>query len=85
MITKQGTGQGIIVPAVAKLEKLGTEIRTGVFMEKILRSDTGCVTGVEVREGSSSKTPVTMPNETKMFRSVFLYNVKKSFFDIRIV
>jgi succinate dehydrogenase/fumarate reductase flavoprotein subunit len=73
MITKQGTGQGIIVPAVAKLEKLGTEIRTGVFMEKILRSDTGCVTGVEVREGSSSKTPVTMPNETKMFRSVFLY------------
>lgn len=79
MITKQGTGQGIIVPAVAKLEKLGTEIRTGVFMEKILRSDTGCVTGVEVREGSSSKTPVTMPNETKMFRSVFLYNVKKVF------
>lgn len=50
MITKQGTGQGIIVPAVAKLEKLGTEIRTGVFMEKILRSDTGRVTGIEVHE-----------------------------------
>lgn len=50
MITKQGTGQGIIVPAVAKLEKLGTEIRTGVFMEKILRSDAGRVTGIEVRE-----------------------------------
>lgn len=38
-------------------------------------------------QGSSSKTPVAKPNGTKMFRSVFLNNVKKNgvFFAIKIV
>ena len=37
-------------------------------------------------QGSSSKTPVAKPNGTKMFRSVFLNNVKKwCFFAIKIV
>ena len=51
LITRQGTGQGIIVPAVKKLASLGVKPRTGCFMEKILRSPEGRVQGVEIREG----------------------------------
>ena len=51
LITRQGTGQGIIVPAVKKLESLGVKPRTGAFMQKILRTKNGRVEGVEIREG----------------------------------
>ena len=51
MITKQGTGQGIIVPAVAKLKAAGVPIRTGCFMEAVLRDADGRVKGVRIREG----------------------------------
>lgn len=51
LISRQGTGQGIIVPAVKKLASLGVKPRTGCFMEKILRSPEGRVQGVEIREG----------------------------------
>ena len=35
--------------------------------------------------GSSSKTSVTKPNETKMFRSALLYDVRKWCFFVRII
>ena len=38
------------------------------------------VTRDNLIQGSSSKTPLTKPNEAKMFRSVFLYNAKKLYF-----
>ncbi len=43
MITKQGTGQGIIMPAVAKLHEMGVDVRTEVFMQKVLRDEGGRV------------------------------------------
>ena len=36
-------------------------------------------------KGSSSKTSVTKPNETKMFRSALLYDVRKWYFFVRII
>ena len=42
--------------------------------------------GKSTISGSSSKAPVVKPNEAKMFRSVFLYNIKKlCFFTLEIV
>lgn len=51
MITQQGTGQGIIVPAVNKVKALGVPIRTGCFMEAVIRDADGRVKGVRIREG----------------------------------
>lgn len=51
MVTKQGTGQGILGPCSEKLKALGVPLRTRVYMEKIFREDDGRVTGVQVREG----------------------------------
>lgn len=51
MVTKQGTGQGILGPCAAKLKAMGVELRTRVYMEKIFREEDGRVTGVQVREG----------------------------------
>ncbi len=51
MVTKQGTGQGILGPCSAKLKAMGVPLRTRVYMEKIFREDDGRVTGVQVREG----------------------------------
>ncbi len=51
LITKQGTGQGIIVPASARLKSLGVELRTKCFMQEIIRDDDGRVKGLRVREG----------------------------------
>lgn len=34
MVTKQGTGQGILGPCAAKLKAMGVELRTRVYMEK---------------------------------------------------
>lgn len=50
LITTQGTGQGIIVPAVKKLKGLGVELRTRAFMEAVLRDADGRVKGVRIRE-----------------------------------
>lgn len=58
MITKQGTGQGIIIPAVAKLHAMGVDVRTEVFMQKVLRDESGRVTGLEIRDGYEFGNPV---------------------------
>lgn len=51
MITKEGTGIGIIKPALAKLKTLGVVPRTKTFVEKIVRDPaSGRVVGVVVRE-----------------------------------
>ena len=51
MITEEGTGQGIIKPAVSRLKALGVEIRTKAFMQTIIRDEDGRVKGLRVREG----------------------------------
>lgn len=51
MVTKQGTGQGILAPCQAKLRAQGVPLRTRVYLEKIFREADGRVTGVQVREG----------------------------------
>lgn len=51
MITEEGTGQGVIKPAVARLKSLGVEIRTKTFMQSIIRDADGHVKGLVVREG----------------------------------
>lgn len=51
MVTKQGTGQGILGPCAEKLKALGVPLRTRVYMEKIFREEDGRVTGVQVRQG----------------------------------
>lgn len=57
LITKQGTGQGIIVPAAARLKALGVEIRTKCFMSEIIRDEDGRVKGLRVREGYAFGKP----------------------------
>lgn len=57
MITKQGTGQGIIMPAVAKLHEMGVDVRTEVFMQKVLRDEGGRVKGIEIRDGYEFGNP----------------------------
>ena len=51
MITEEGTGQGIIKPAVERLAKLGVEIRRRTILDTIIRDADGRVKGVVVREG----------------------------------
>lgn len=57
LITKQGTGQGIIVPAVARLKALGVEIRTRTMLQTIVRDADGRVKGLVVREGYAFGKP----------------------------
>ncbi len=58
MVTKEGTGQGILKPFYAELAQKGVRVRTKTFVSRILRDDpdptdpySGAVTGVELREG----------------------------------
>lgn len=58
MVTKEGTGQGILKPFNAELAQKGVRVRTKTFVSRILRDDpdptdpySGAVTGVELREG----------------------------------
>lgn len=58
MVTKEGTGQGILKPFYAELAQKGVRVRTKTFVSRILREDpdptdpySGAVTGVELREG----------------------------------
>lgn len=51
MITEEGTGQGVIKPAVKRLGELGVEIRNKTFLERIIRDADGRVKGISVREG----------------------------------
>lgn len=51
MITEEGTGQGIIKPAVERLKKLGVEIRRRTILDTIIRDADGRVKGIVVREG----------------------------------
>lgn len=51
MITEEGTGQGIIKPAVERLKTLGVEIRRRTILETIVRDADGRVKGIVVREG----------------------------------
>lgn len=51
MVTKQGTGQGILVPCSSKLKAMGVPLCTRTLLEKIFREEDGRVTGVQVREG----------------------------------
>lgn len=58
MVTKEGTGQGILKPFYAELARKGVRVRTKTFVSRILRDDpdptdpySGAVTGVELREG----------------------------------
>lgn len=58
MVTKEGTGQGILKPFYAELAHKGVRVRTKTFVSRILRDDpdptdpySGAVTGVELREG----------------------------------
>lgn len=57
MVTKQGSGQGILKPALEKLKAMGADLRTQVFMEEIIRAPEGAVTGVRVRENYSFGKP----------------------------
>ncbi len=56
MVTKEGTGQGILKPFYAELARKGVRVRTKTFVSRILRDESedaaaGAVTGVELREG----------------------------------
>lgn len=58
MVTKEGTGQGILKPFYAELAEKGVRVRTKTFVSRILRDEadptdpySGAVTGVELREG----------------------------------
>lgn len=63
MVTKEGTGQGILKPFYAELARKGVRVRTKTFVSRILRDESedataGAVTGVELREGMSSGSPI---------------------------
>ena len=57
MVTKQGTGQGILVPCSSKLKAMGVPLCTRTLLEKIFREEDGRVTGVQVREGWTFNKP----------------------------
>ncbi|WP_302945723.1 FAD-dependent oxidoreductase [Turicimonas muris] len=51
LITKEGTGQGILVPFMARLKELGVPVFTGVKVISLDKNKDGRVIGVTAREG----------------------------------
>ena len=47
---KEGSGWGVVRKERDKLEELGVEIRTGTYLDEILRNQEGAVVGLKVRE-----------------------------------
>ena len=59
----------------------GAELNKSGFPFRYFRLRTVCeITGLSKTTGSSSKTPVTKPDGTKMFRSVFLNDARRCCF-----
>lgn len=50
-ITKNGSGSGIVLKELERLEKLGVKPRTRTYLERVIRDADGRVKGVRVREG----------------------------------
>ena len=51
------SGTAVLRPMLAAAEKLGIEIRTRSFLERLVTDDGGAVTGVEIREGYAFNDP----------------------------
>ena len=67
------SGTAVLRPMLAASEKLGIEIRTRSFLERLVTDENGTVTGVEIREGYRFNNPESgMPKTIRANRAVVL-------------